>query len=181
MRFVTLAALALWLGGIVFLGAIAAPAIFKVARGHGVGELGPQMVGAMLMRFNPLTYGLGVLLLVGWGSEYWLRTTGCHWRHRLWRMQGVCSIAMLALALCLGLVLMPRLNTLQSQVPVQRESVSRMEQRSRSSPSGDAMTSEFDRAHQDYTRLTMLLFWLGTAALLSLALRTAVPRSPGGS
>ena len=175
VRFVTLAALALWLGGIIFLGAVAAPAVFRVARGHGVGELGPQMVGAMVARFNPLTFALGALLLAGWSSEHWLHATGRGWKRKLWWSQGACCAGMMVLALYLGVVLMPRLNTLQQRVPVPRDG------KMVAGAIDSGAKSEFDRAHRNYTRLTMIVFWLGSGALLSLALRTAVPdgsRSP---
>ena len=176
VRFLTLAALALWLGGIIFLGAIAAPAIFQVARGHGVAELGPRMVGAMVARFNGLTYGLGLLLLAGWGIEHWLRAVRHGYPRKLWWLQGACSAAMLGIALYLGFVLMPRLNRLQEQLPVPQIRAARAPA---SRPVSSATKSEFNRAHRSYTDLTMLVFWLGMGTLLSLALRTAPPEMGG--
>lgn len=153
-RFLTLLALVVWVGGLAFLGPIAAPAIFKVSR-----PLGPIMVGAMLQRFTPVTYICGLLLLLGWLAEVKLPRPGR--AGVLWWFQGACSVLMLVIALYLGQTLMPRINALQPQVVAQ------------AAPPPAGVKAEFDAAHKGYTSMTRVVVYLGLGALLALSLRTA--------
>ena len=167
-RFVTLLALSIWLGGILFLGAVAAPAAFKINR-----ALGPQLVGAMLLRFNPITVVCGVLMLLGWffeGRPESAQSSAKRGRlsRRLWKVQGACSGAMLALTLFLSLVMMPRIVQLQpAVVPAVASSTSRT-----LTPVAPAK-AEFDRLHSRYTQLTLLCWWLGIGTLGCLSWRSA--------
>lgn len=154
VRFVTLLALVVWIGGLAFLGMAAAPAIFKVSR-----PLGPIMVGAMLERFTPVMYICGVLLLLGWLAEVKFVRMGR--AGVLWWLQGVCSMVMLLIALYLGQSLMPRINELQPH-PLKTGEW----------PTAPA-NAEFDAAHQAYTNMTKVVVYLGLGVLLTLSLRTA--------
>jgi uncharacterized membrane protein len=160
-RFLTLLALVVWVGGLAFLGPIAAPAVFKVDRPQG-----PIMVGAMLQRFTPVMYLCGVVLLLGWLAEVKLPRAGRS--GMLWWVQGTCSVLMLLIALYLGQALMPRL------VALQPEAVAA----AKAGPNQPAWTSpgakaEFDAAHKGYTDMTKSVVYLGLGALLALSLRTA--------
>jgi uncharacterized membrane protein len=168
LRFVALFALAVWVGGIVFLGAIMAPAAFGISR-----ALGPQLVGAALARFTPATYICGVLMLLAWAGEGGLnrRRSGRNESrvagHKLWWAQGACMLVMLAVALYLGRVLTPRLNSLQ---PPAINAITR------GAPLRGTDKAAFDAAHQRYTQLTKLNLWLGIATLFLLSLRTSAFR-----
>ena len=66
LRFAAVLALALWIGGLVALGAFAAPAAFDVLGALGVEgrSLAGSVVGETLRRFNLVAYGCaGVVLL----------------------------------------------------------------------------------------------------------------------
>ena len=66
LRFAAVLALALWMGGLVALGAIAAPAAFDVLGAQGLEgrSLAGSVVGETLRRFNLVAYGCaGVVLL----------------------------------------------------------------------------------------------------------------------
>jgi hypothetical protein len=67
LRFVYLGALALWLGGLAALGAVAAPVVFDVL-GRALGGEGPVLAGAtfgaVLARFHPVSIGCGVVMAV---------------------------------------------------------------------------------------------------------------------
>ena len=67
LRFVYLGALALWLGGLAGLGAVAAPVVFEIL-GSALGAEGRVLAGAtfgaMLARFHPVAIGCGVVMAV---------------------------------------------------------------------------------------------------------------------
>ena len=67
LRYAALVAIALWAGGIVILGGVAAPATFDTLAARGVAEhrvLGGAVFGEVLRRFHLVTYGCaGVLFL----------------------------------------------------------------------------------------------------------------------
>ena len=67
LRYAALAAIALWVGGVVILGGVAAPATFDILAARGVAEhrvLGGAIFGEVLRRFHLVAYGCaGVLFL----------------------------------------------------------------------------------------------------------------------
>ena len=66
LRYAGLLALTLWVGGLVVLGAIGAPAIFDVLGARHVASdrlIAGAIFGEILRRFHLLTYGCGVVLL----------------------------------------------------------------------------------------------------------------------
>ena len=67
LRYAALVAIALWAGGIVILGGVAAPATFDTLAVRGVADhrvLGGAIFGEVLRRFHFVTYGCaGVLFL----------------------------------------------------------------------------------------------------------------------
>lgn len=186
-RFLCFFSLAIWLGGIVFFGAIAIPAAKSFDR-----ALVPLMVGAMLARFTPVLYICGALLLVGWGLERVARGMMDHRNRKLWMAQGMCSTLMLAIALYLGLVLMPSLQAAQRAAgggDVARQTMAQastaqstttqsagLETRKSiviplPAPVAGAEKSRFDAQHKRYTQLTMLSVWLALATLVLLCVR----------
>ncbi len=67
LRYVYVLALAVWLGGMVVLGAVVAPTTFQVlqASAPDIGRaLAGEAFGAMLARFHYLAYAAGVILLL---------------------------------------------------------------------------------------------------------------------
>lgn len=174
-RCLVLVGLAFWLGGLVFLGAVAAPLIFQFCRAHHVAILAPQMVGAMVTRFNLVTYVCGVLLVLGWLGEAGGRAVGAS--RKLWWTQGVCSTLMLLIALSSGLVLMPRLHVLQAQLLPQLARTGLTTPASPTlglNPREAALKATFDAAHQHYQQIAMVAWWLGVVTLLALAVRTTL-------
>lgn len=160
-RWMTMLALGLWLGGILFLGAVSAPAIFRFCRAHGVESLAPQIVGALVARFGPLSAVLGVVLCLAWLADG--RFSG-KVAHKLWLAQGCFLGAMLALALYLNFGALPEL--LREQAAVIHESVVNGTPLT-TAPNAlkSAARLHFDTLHQRYSQLTMVIFWLGAAAL----------------
>src|SRR5690349_19502407 len=69
VRFLTFLALSLWIGGMAFFGAMAAPVLFKLTKTSSAPELGPQMVGEMLGRFGVLTTICSLVLLISWFAD----------------------------------------------------------------------------------------------------------------
>ncbi len=174
-RCVMMLGLGLWLGGILFLGAVSAPAIFRFCRAHGVETLAPQLVGALVARFGPLTIVLGVVLCVAWLGDGLLSRGNRPPRERLlWRAQGVCLLAMVGLALYLNFAALPEL--LREQTTVLRESLATGTPLSASPGAAaegakSAARLRFDALHERYSQLTMVIFWLGVTALAALSAR----------
>jgi hypothetical protein len=66
-RFATVLAIAVWIGGLLALGAIAAPAIFEVVTLRQVPDgrmLSGAIFGEVLRRFHLVSYGCGVVIVV---------------------------------------------------------------------------------------------------------------------
>jgi uncharacterized membrane protein len=168
-RFLTLLSLCFWLGGLFFFGALAAPAMFKISRANGVGELAPQMVGLMLGRFSYVTYACGALLVLGWLLEFALGRARESWSRTLWWVQGVCSVAMLAIALYLGTTLMPQIQKMQPQV---LSGVAGSSLRSVSPAVSPGTKARFDALHQNYSGWAMVTVYLGFATLLCVSWRS---------
>src|SRR4029078_11412741 len=66
LRFGGVVALTLWVGGLLVLGAIAAPSIFEVLAAHQVTNdrvIAGAVFGEVLRRFHWLSYGCGFVLL----------------------------------------------------------------------------------------------------------------------
>ncbi len=67
LRFAAVLALTLWVGGLLVLGAIAAPAVFDVLAARQVADsriVAGAVFGEALRRFHLLSYGCGAVLLV---------------------------------------------------------------------------------------------------------------------
>ena len=149
-RFLHLLALALWLGGIVAIGALVAPTAFHAARTAPAlaGDISAQnalagdIVGDSLHLFNFMTFACAALLLASNGLL--LARTPRRWT-------GAClllTLALLASALFLTFDLTPAMDAARRQ--------------------GDG--AAFDRMHHEYEQLSTLLQF---PLLLLLALFTA--------
>jgi uncharacterized membrane protein len=155
LRYAYLLALVLWLGGMVVLGAIVAPATFRVleASAPAVGRaLAGELFGTILARFHYLAYAAGATLLVTLGL---MRVLGP--KPRSFAVRVLIVAAMLGIALYSGLVVTGSIDQIQLEAGGLPSKL----------PEDDVRRIRFDHLHQLSTRLMMtnalaamaLLFW----------------------
>lgn len=154
VRFIASLALSLWIGGMAFFGAMAAPVLFRLTKVSSAPELGPQMVGDMLARFGVLTTICAVLLLICWAVDGVLSQSK---GQLLWKVQGALSLLCLGFSIYLGSVLLPLTQAQQSQIlPIYVKSVHGQTL----SPQETAQKAAFDQGHEAYKRLASLNLYL---------------------
>jgi hypothetical protein len=115
LRYAALLAVAVWLGGLLVLGAIAAPSTFEItAARHVVNDraVAGAIFGEMLHRFHKLTYVCAGLLLASIIGRKILGPTPRPFAVRI----GIASL-MLATTLVSGLVVSPEIERVQ-QAPL---------------------------------------------------------------
>jgi hypothetical protein len=155
LRFAALLMIVIWVGGLVTLGAIAAPSIFAVLAAAAPGQdrlLAGALFGEILRRFHLLSYAAGGLLL---GTLVLRRILGPAPRRFAWRA-GLATV-MLGAAVYSGIVVSGRIGQLQREIGVAPSSL----------PEGDARRAEFGRLHGLSTALQlvpvlgglMLMYW----------------------
>jgi hypothetical protein len=155
VRYVYILALVVWLGGMVVLGAVVAPATFQVLQANAPTtgrELGGAVFTVILERFHYVAYGSGLLLLFSLGLMAVLGP-----RPRQFAVRVSLITAMLAVALYSGAVVLRGAEGIRHEVG---GLPSRL-------PAGDARRIRFDELHVLSTRLMMvnivgalaLLFW----------------------
>ena len=167
-------ALGLWLGSLFFLGPIGAPGIFKFLRAQNQEALAPQLVGVLVERFAPVSLVLGALALLSWFIEGLIKQEKRQprWKH-LWIGQGACVITMLALALYLNLMALPQM--LRDQKAVIEESrTTGTELSARGMQGKSEARQRFDTLHENYRRLTTIIFCLGAVSLAAFAGRVSL-------
>ncbi len=112
LRFLALASLGLWTGGLAALG-IAAPRLFSVLEAHDP-ALGREWAARRLERssrdFQHVAWGLGLVLIASLALRAALGPRPRRLAARLW-----VASAMLAASLVTALVLVPRINTITSE------------------------------------------------------------------
>ncbi len=153
LRYVYVLALVAWLGGMVVLGAIVAPATFQVlqAAAPGTGRaLAGDLFGEILARFHYLAYAAGGLLLVTFIAIAVLGP-----RPRSFAIRLAIIAAMLLVALYSGLIVLPTIDAIQLEAG-QLPSLL---------PEADPRRVRFDQLHQLSTRLMMVNI-VGAIALL---------------
>lgn len=153
LRYVYVLALAVWLGGMVVLGAVVAPTTFQVLQASepATGRLlGGAVFGAILSRFHYVAYGAGILTLLALTAMALLGPRPVAFAVR-WSIVAL----MLLVALYSGLVVLRGVDALQQEVGGLPSSL----------PAGDARRVRFDELHQLSTRLMMVNI-LGALALL---------------
>ena len=154
LRYVYVLALALWLGGMVVLGAVVAPTTFQVLQANEptAGRLlGGVVFGAILSRFHYVAYGAGAAALVALAAMALLGP-----RPVAFAVRSTIVALMLLIALYSGLVVLREVGTIQQEVGLPS-----------SLQAGDARRVRFDELHQLSTRLMMinivgalvLLYW----------------------
>ena len=169
----TLVALAfgLWIGGLVFFGAITAAIMFPMTRKLGVPQIAPQMVGPMLSRFALVCAVCSVVLVTGWALDGALARRG-----RGWTAQGVLTLVAVGLGTFLNFVLLPQIERDQSAVlPLYARSVAQGGQGVLSAQE-TALKARFDAGHQRFNSLAAINIYLLIGALAALMGRTALPR-----
>jgi uncharacterized membrane protein len=153
LRYGYVLALVVWLGGMVVLGAVVAPATFQVLQASAPAtgrELGGAVFTAILERFQYIAYGAGAVLLLTLAAMALLgpRPKGLAARLAL-------ATAMLAVALYSGLVVLRGADAIRREVG---GLPSRLAE-------GDARRVRFDELHLLSTRLMMVNI-VGALALL---------------
>ena len=155
LRYAALLMIVVWVGGLLALGAIAAPATFDVlaSRQDPDGRLLAGVVfGEILRRFHVVSYVAGTLLL---GTLVLRRILGPRPRRFAWRA-GIAAL-MLAAAAYSGLVISSRIATLRHEMGAAPSSL----------PEGDPRRVEFGRLHALSTAVQlvpllgglMLMYW----------------------
>lgn len=154
LRYLAVLTLVIWVGGILVLGAVAAPSIFDVlaSQPDGGRMLAGALFGAILRRFRLVSYAAGGLLL---GTLLLRRVLGPAPRRFAWRA-GIATV-MLAAGIYSGFVVAARIARIQAEIGVAPSSL----------PAGDARRVEFGRLHGLSTGLElipvlgglMLMYW----------------------
>ena len=167
-------ALGLWIGGMAFFGAVAAPVLFRDARAHRVADMAPIMVGDMLHRFSFVTAACSVILFLGWLADALLsRPTGL--RRACWWAQGGLSGVCVLLGLYLGLVLLPAVQRGQASVLpafLKKESGQALD------ATEVKVMGEFDRGHKMYQQVAVVNLWLAVSVLVCLMGRSTTVTPP---
>jgi uncharacterized membrane protein len=155
LRYVYVLALAVWLGGMVILGAVVAPTTFQVLQASvpATGRLlGGAVFGAILARFHYVAYGAGTAALLALAAMALLGP-----RPRGFALRSAIVAVMLLISLYSGFVVLGEVDAIQQEVGGLTSSL----------PAGDARRVRFDELHQLSTRLMManivgalvLLYW----------------------
>jgi Domain of unknown function (DUF4149) len=137
LRFAAVVAIALWIGGLLALGAIAAPAIFDVVAARGIPDariVSGAIFGETLRRFHLVAYGCGGGILLTLIARALLGP-----RPRRFALRCAIAAVMSAAALYAGLVIQARVTALQREIGV-NVAVSSL-------PADDPRRIEFGRLH----------------------------------
>lgn len=153
LRYVYVLALVVWLGGMVVLGAIAAPTTFQVLQASepAAGRaLAGTVFGAMVSRFHYIQYGAGALLIASLGAMAILGP-----RPKAFATRLAIVAVMLGVALYSGFVVLGDIDRIQQEVGTLPSRL----------PEGDVRRLRFDALHTLSERL-MMLNMVGGLALL---------------
>ena len=137
LRFAAVVAIAVWIGGLLALGAIAAPAIFDVVAARGIPDAriaSGAVFGEVLRRFHLVAYGCGGAVLLTLVARAVLGP-----RPRRFAVRCAIAGVMAAAALYAGLIIQARVTTLQTEIGVNVAPSSL--------PADDPRRVEFGRLH----------------------------------
>ncbi len=160
LRFATVLAIAVWIGGLLALGAVAAPAIFDVVALRQVPDgrmLSGAIFGEVLRRFHLVSYGCGALILVSLVTRAVLGP-----RPRRFSLRLTVATLMLAASLYSGIVLSSRIHRVQHEIGVSTSPSSL--------PATDPRRLEFGRLHGQST-LIQLVPLIGGVVLMLFELK----------
>lgn len=155
LRYVYVLALVLWLGGMVALGAIVAPATFQVLQASAPDfgrALAGELFGTILARFHYVAYACGGVLLISIGLMAILGP-----RPRAFAVRLGLITVMLLISLYSGLIVLRTVDAIQLEAGRLPSLL----------PAGNPLRVRFDQLHQLSTRLMMtnvvgalaLLYW----------------------
>jgi hypothetical protein len=153
LRYAYVLALAIWLGGMVVLGAVVAPATFQVLQASAPENgrlLAGELFGSILSRFHYVAYAAGGTLLITLAVMAILGP-----RPRSFAIRLGVAAAMLLVAVYSGVVVLGTIDAIQREVG---GLPSRL-------PSSDERRIRFDELHQLSTQL-MMVNVVGALALL---------------
>jgi hypothetical protein len=151
LRFLMLAALVVWLGGIVFFGAAVAPSLFSLLPSR---HLAGTVVVEALTRLHFLGMAAGALF-AACSMIHWRLTSGYA---RPFALRHLLIYTMLALTLVSQFILMPKMKALRAAM-VEIDGV----------PNDDPQRVEFNRLHRQSTQIEGAVLLLGAGVVLSLA------------
>lgn len=134
LRFAGLLGAAVWFGGLLALGAVAAPAIFDVLRAQAAdgSALAGAAFGEVLRRFHFVSYVCGAVII---GSLVARAVLGP--RPRRFGLRAGIAVGMLAAALYSGMILTGRIDRLRTTIGGAPSSL----------PAADPRRAEFARLH----------------------------------
>lgn len=154
LRYAAVLALALWTGGLVVVGAVAAPSVFDIlgARSAEGRVLAGAVVGALLERFTMIAYGCAVVVLLSLVTRGVL---GPRPRRFAYRVGGL--LLMIAATVYAGSVVAPRIAAMQRSIGTAPSALAE----------SDPRRIEFGRLHGTSVSLQLvpllgglaLLFW----------------------
>ena len=155
LRYVALVALAVWTGGLIALGSIAAPSIFDVLDARRVADgrvLAGALFGEILRRFHYLAYGCGAVVLASLVARGVLGP-----RPRRFAVRMAILVVMLGATAYSGYVISPSVERMQQAIGGAPSSL----------PAGDARRVRFGRLHATSTGVQLvalvgglgLVFW----------------------
>src|SRR5262245_12929206 len=155
LRYLYVLALVIWLGGMVVLGAIVAPATFQVLQASApqIGRaLAGELFGTILARFHYISYACGGVLLLSIAAMAVLGP-----RPRVFAIRYARVVVMLLVSLYSDLVVLRTIDAIQLEAGRLPSLL----------PAGDPLRVRFDTLHQLSTRLMManivgaliLLYW----------------------
>jgi uncharacterized membrane protein len=160
LRYAYVLALAVWLGGMIVLGAIVAPAAFQMLPAlapDGGRALAGAVFGAVLARFHYLAYGAGSVVVV---TLVAMALLGPRPRH--FAIRTAIAAAMLGVALYSGLVVLGEIDGIQRELASLSPPAAVLPSQL---AADDPRRIRFDALHRLSTRL-MLVNIAGALALL---------------
>lgn len=158
LRYAALVALTVWVGGLVALGSIAAPATFDQLAARGVPDsrvVAGALVGEMLRRANTVGYYCGALLLISLVARRILGPRPVRTGIRF-----AVAAVMLAATIYSGQILFARIETLRQTIGAAPSSLAETDER----------RLEFGRLHRLSTALLSIPI-LGGLVLIGLELK----------
>jgi uncharacterized membrane protein len=146
LRLAALLAIVVWIGGLIVLGGIAAPAIFEVVAARDLPDgrlLSGAIFGEMLRRFHLVSYICGAVILIALFVRAVLGP-----RPRRFALRAAIAALMLGAALYSGVVLSRTIARVQREIG---EGVA-----ASSLPEGDPRRAAFGRLHAQSTLLQIV-------------------------